>query len=422
MKRNLAILSLLLVFWTVNCFAQAVPSVTLSVLPNPANIGQSVTFSVSGNIPIATLTPCSTSVYFDDGAPATWTCNTTGACNGLFTHSYTSDGDYTVGVTTNLACAGTGSVVSLQINCQALNVVTSALPAGIVGQPYSAQLLSIGGVAPITWDLEDGGLPDGLTLTPTGLITGIPTTYGPALFSVNAEDSCNAGAQIEEKDLSINVASPATAELTITRMQLSFDNGRAETTVNRNQPGLRANADLRFNGSGLLKAYWEVDGSFLSQVNQHLTYGKSIRLTTPAVPFLPTFVEGTHRVRLVITNPANEIPFPEAIYYVTSEESTAGLAPIRALEPRNYAELAFASQTFSWEGTSRAAMYLVEFFEKTDDVPVASAYTKDVDYTLPEAILADRFSSGKAYLWGIKSYDAEGNLLGVSESSRFVFQ
>ncbi|MCK4535856.1 MAG: hypothetical protein KAT93_02520 [Desulfuromonadales bacterium] len=247
-------------------------------------------------------------------------------------------------------------------------------------------------------------------------------------YTITASSDCvlsPTGAPLLDVDtasVTVTFATPATSELTITRLQLSFDNGRAETTVNRNQPGLRANADLRFDGSGLLKGYWEVDGRVLSQVNQHLTYGKSIRLTSPAVPFLPTFVEGSHRVRLVITNPVNNIPFPEAIYYVTSEESTAGLAPLRTAEPRNHADLAFVPQSFRWEGTTRAAMYLVEFFEREGEVPVAAAYTKGTAYDLPEAILTESFDSGKAYMWWVKSYDAEGNLVGASELAHFIFQ
>ncbi|MCK4502243.1 MAG: hypothetical protein KAU22_04355, partial [Desulfuromonadales bacterium] len=211
-------------------------------------------------------------------------------------------------------------------------------------------------------------------------------------------------------------------ELTITRLQLSFANGRAETTINRNQPGLQVNADIRFVGSGLLEGYWQVDGQMLSRINQHLTYGESIRLTTPTVPFLPTFVEGSHRVKLIITNPTNSIVFPEAIYYVTSEDSTADLAPIKGATPRNHAELPFAPLSFSWQGSEAAAVYLLEFFAQKDEAPVAAAFTKAISYDLPQSILNDNFATEKAYYWWVKSYDAEGNLVGISDLNRFIFK
>ncbi len=400
----------------VNCPTQVI---TTAALP-PATVGQfySAQLLSSGGV-----FPVSWSVGADgDPLPTGLTLSPTGLISGTPTQAISANVSFEV--TDSCGPTTTVKLLALSVSCPALNVATSALPAGIVGQPYSAQLLSSGGVAPVTWALEDGAgfLPNGLMITPTGLIMGTPTTYGLSVFAVNAEDSCNPVAQIEEKDLSINIDTPVTTELTITRMQLSFDNGRAETTVSRNQPGLRVVADLRFDGSGLLRGYWEVDGRFLAPVNQHLIYGKSIRLTSPAVPFLPTFVEGTHRVRLVITDPENEIPFPAALYYVTAEEATADLAPLRTAEPRNHAELPFAPVTFNWETAGSATTYLVEFFIIDSEKPIAAAFTKGTAYDLPETILTDSFSAGKAYRWWVKSFDADGNLMGVSELSHFVFE
>jgi subtilisin family serine protease len=48
-----------------------------------------------------------------------------------------------------------------------------ALPGGIVGKPYSAQLMTVDGRAGV-WQV-DGDLPPGLVLSPAGRITGIPT-------------------------------------------------------------------------------------------------------------------------------------------------------------------------------------------------------------------------------------------------------
>jgi hypothetical protein len=308
--------------------------------------------------------------------------------------------------------------------CPMLSITTASLPSGIIGQPYSVRLLSTGGVAPITWGLSRVAdpLPTGLTLSPSGLISGTPQAYETKNIMVVAQDSCPGARSIARQELSIGVTSPATAELTITRLQLSFDNGRAETTVKRNQPGLRVKADLRFDGSGLLRGYWEVDGRMLAAVNEHLVYGKSLQLTSPAVPFLPTFIEGSHRVRLVIAEPALDIAFPEAIYFVTAEESVAGRIPIRIVKPRDHAELGFAPQAFNWEGAGREAIYLVELFERGDNQRIAAAYTKTPNYDLPEAILKEKFRPGKSYLWQIKSYDAEGNLVGTSEPAHFTFQ
>lgn len=61
----------------------------------------------------------------------------------------------------------------------ALSITTTALPGFVPQQPYTAQLAAQGGTQPYTWSLAVGSaLPDGLTLDPTGKISGTPTVGG----------------------------------------------------------------------------------------------------------------------------------------------------------------------------------------------------------------------------------------------------
>ena len=78
---------------------------------------------------------------------------------------------------------------------------TSSLPDGIVRAFYSRQLSASGGT-PMTWSLESGGLPNGLSLNAaTGVISGTPTTIGSFNFTVMVE---NAGGA-DTRDLKIEV-------------------------------------------------------------------------------------------------------------------------------------------------------------------------------------------------------------------------
>jgi len=56
-----------------------------------------------------------------------------------------------------------------------LQVTTSSLPAGTQGVRYSNSLAATGGVPPYSWSLTAGPLPQGLTLSGTGVISGTPT-------------------------------------------------------------------------------------------------------------------------------------------------------------------------------------------------------------------------------------------------------
>lgn len=72
---------------------------------------------------------------------------------------------------------------------RALNVTTRLLPDACAGEAYEASLGSWGGVAPVTWTIDEGALPDGLGLSSDGVISGTPTTTGLATFSVRVTDS-----------------------------------------------------------------------------------------------------------------------------------------------------------------------------------------------------------------------------------------
>ena len=66
------------------------------------------------------------------------------------------------------------------------------LNIGYVGVDYCYALTPKGGTPPYTFSLyteDPGTLPDGLELSPAGVISGVPTTLGSFEFSVKLEDS-----------------------------------------------------------------------------------------------------------------------------------------------------------------------------------------------------------------------------------------
>ena len=90
-------------------------------------------------------------------------------------------------------------------------ITTDTLPGGKVGEAYS-QTLSATGTTPITWGIDSGNLPAGLTLDEaTGEISGTPTAAGTASFTVKAENSAGS----DTKELSIAIAKAAPAEHTV---------------------------------------------------------------------------------------------------------------------------------------------------------------------------------------------------------------
>ncbi|MHB8799604.1 MAG: ice-binding family protein [Thermoanaerobaculia bacterium] len=84
----------------------------------------------------------------------------------------------------------TGTVSVCVPVCPLITVNPATLPTG--GQPavpYSVQLSATGGTAPYTFAVTAGALPDGLTLSTAGLLSGTPTTPGTFIFTVTATDA-----------------------------------------------------------------------------------------------------------------------------------------------------------------------------------------------------------------------------------------
>lgn len=75
------------------------------------------------------------------------------------------------------------------------------------GLSYSQQLTAANGSGAITWTLSSGGLPPGITLSSSGLLTGPATTDGTYSFTVQAADSATPP-QVVSADEQIQVGEP----------------------------------------------------------------------------------------------------------------------------------------------------------------------------------------------------------------------
>jgi len=75
---------------------------------------------------------------------------------------------------------------SFEVNGVALVITTTVLPGGTTGAAYSQTVNADGGTPPYTWT---GTLPNGLSISPTGLITGNPAVFGNVSLTITVRDS-----------------------------------------------------------------------------------------------------------------------------------------------------------------------------------------------------------------------------------------
>ena len=82
------------------------------------------------------------------------------------------------------ACTAVQSI-SVTIN-PACDISPVTLPAAFQTRPYNTTLTATGGTAPYTYVLTTGILPPGLSLSPSGVLSGTPTDPGNYRFTIGA--------------------------------------------------------------------------------------------------------------------------------------------------------------------------------------------------------------------------------------------
>ena len=111
--------------------------------------------------------------------------------NGVITNHNAPTNDMPTGIT-----AGDDGAVWFGISRTAIGriptslfVSPSTLPGGAVGSPYSNALSATNGDGPYKWTTSSGSVPPGLSLSLTGVLSGIAASAGTCNFTVTANDS-----------------------------------------------------------------------------------------------------------------------------------------------------------------------------------------------------------------------------------------
>ncbi len=96
--------------------------------------------------------------------------------------------NFTIRATDANGCMG-ARAYTLTIDCATITVNPATPPNGTVGSPYNQTITASGGVAPHTFAVTAGALPNGLMLSTDGTLSGSPTAAGAFNFTVQATDS-----------------------------------------------------------------------------------------------------------------------------------------------------------------------------------------------------------------------------------------
>lgn len=226
----------------------------------------------------------------------------------------------------------------------------------------------------------------------------------------------------EDGNVIIHITPGSVAAFSLKRIELYFDQVQRqnEVMVQRNYRGLKAYADIYYNGSGMLNGYWEVDGLIIERVNRFVPSGGKVTLVTPSIPDLPTFDPGYHIVKFIVTSPETSFEVPEMVYWVKGTDEPAKRSLVLTT-PQDGADIS-TDFSFAWEKMEKAAVYLISFAKEDDKTICFSALTRDTAYRIPTPVLSQYFAAGKKFLWSVKGYDTENNVIAESGARSFFFR
>ncbi|MBI5003692.1 putative Ig domain-containing protein [Candidatus Kaiserbacteria bacterium] len=158
------------------------------------------------------------SLHVTDGsAPYVWTIASGSLPAGLSLNgsngeisgvpSIAGNYDFTVQVT------DTNSQTAIQDLTLVVNpapeIITASIPDATITGNYSQTLEVAGGTTPLTWSLPAGSLPSGLTLSSSGILSGVPGETGSFNFTVQATDA-NSAFATQTLSLMVNQAPAVT--------------------------------------------------------------------------------------------------------------------------------------------------------------------------------------------------------------------
>lgn len=252
--------------------------ITATVSNDPSNQGFDWSLTCGGG-------NCGTiTAHTASGAPATFTAPAAALLSS-------------VTITAKLTGLANSATLPVTVSSPPTVATTGAIATATLNTPYSLQLAANGGAGTLTWALGSGtSLPDTLTLSNTGMITGTPSgATGTFHFKVHVTDSGSPQLTSPDVQLSVLVGAPPIS-VALSRasahVQLSGTTNFIATTTN-DQPNGNVDWTLTLNGLACLVAQCGSVSPITTVSGVPTTYTAPASVPLANITLTATTVDGT---------------------------------------------------------------------------------------------------------------------------------
>jgi len=118
----------------------------------------------------------------------------------------------------------------------------------------------------------------------------------------------------------------------ISFIQIRFEDGKSYKAVPKNFEQLIVYADIKYEGTGILRAQWVVDGKPFRAITKSLPFARDTIINSGKIPGLPTQIPGIHEVALRIIEPQTEYEIPVVRYFIALKVVEKEKAVIKLLK------------------------------------------------------------------------------------------
>ncbi len=166
---------------------------------NPGTVGVAYSEQLTATLLTASPAPPGSAL-----ATATWSVDSgalppgvTLGATGLLSGTPTTEGSYTFVVRAALDATRFDTETETLVVRQSVTVGAQGPGRSEVGVRFDAALTAAGGTGTFTWALAGGTLPEGVTLAPTGAVSGTPSESGRFAFTAKVTDTESRSATVD---------------------------------------------------------------------------------------------------------------------------------------------------------------------------------------------------------------------------------